>query len=252
MAKPTRRQRSLLFFVGLIVYAIVIGLLVRDRYLNLAATGDEPIGAPHVSRPPKEASKPPTQATVPDQILLDVPFTVQAPFGKWDALHQETCEEASLLMVRYFRLKQALGSLQEIEDELKSLVAWETGHGYAYDVTLKELARIARDYYSMTSGRIISNPTVKEIQTELAAGRPVIVPAAGRLLDNPNFTAGGPPYHMLVIRGYDQNGFITNDPGTRRGNMFRYTYQNLMDSIHNWTGNKATITSGAKAVLVFD
>ncbi len=184
--------------------------------------------------------------------MLDVPFMVQAPFANWDALHQETCEEASLMMVRYFRLKQSFGSLQSIDDELKSLVAWQTGKGYEYDVTVKELSRIARDYYSMSSGRIISNPTLNEIKKELADGRPVIIPAAGRLLNNPNFTAGGPPYHMLVIRGYDANGFITNDPGTRRGEKFRYTFDNLMDSIHDWTGNKSTITTGDKAVLVFD
>lgn len=253
MAKPSRRQRNLLFFVALIVYAVIIGLLVRDRYVELASVDTSTNATPKLTRPKKE--QPPTAPTskvLPASVLLNVPFTVQAPFANWDALHQETCEEASLMMVRYFRLGQPFGSLQAIDDELKSLVSWETGRGYEYDVTVKELSRIARDYYSMTSGRVINDPTLEDIKTELAAGRPVIVPAAGRLLDNPNFTAGGPPYHMLVIRGYDADGFITNDPGTRRGEKFRYSFSNLMDSIHDWTGNKATITSGAKSVLVFD
>ncbi len=250
MAKPTRRQRSRLFFVALIVYAVIIGLLVRDRYVSFTADVDQPDVAVHLT--PRKETPAPTPPSLPSQALLDVPFMVQAPFANWDALHQETCEEASLMMVRYFRAKELFGSLQDIDNELKALVAWETGRGYSYDVTLKELSRIGQDYYSMTSGRVILNPSIEDIQTELAAGRPVIVPAAGRLLDNPNFTAGGPPYHMLVIRGYDADGFITNDPGTRRGEKFRYSYANLMESMHDWSGSTSTITTGQKAVLVFD
>lgn len=254
MARPTRKQKNILFFVALAVYASIIGLLLRDHYSQLANTATESAPTPKITQQKKpEPAPPPTKTvTLPAEVMLDVPFMVQAPFANWDALHQETCEEASLMMVRYFRLGQSFGSLQSIDDELKSLVAWQTGKGYEYDVTVQELSRIARDYYSMSSGRVISNPSLNEIKKELADGRPVIVPAAGRLLNNPNFTAGGPPYHMLVILGYDANGFITNDPGTRRGEKFRYTFDNLMDSIHNWTGNKSTITSGAKAVLVFD
>lgn len=252
MAKPSRRQRSRLLFVALVVYAVIVGLLIRARYVELAAVDSGPGATLNLIRPVVEEAPPTSTAALPASVLLDVPFMVQAPFSTWDALHQETCEEASLMMVRYFRLGQGFGALQAIDDELKALVAWQTGRGYAYDVTLKQLAAIGRDYYSMTSGRIIPNPTVDDIKKELAAGRPVIVPAAGRLLDNPNFTAGGPPYHMFVLRGYDANGFIANDPGTRRGEKFRYTFENIMDAMHDWTGNKSTITTGAKAVLVFD
>lgn len=250
MARPSRKQRNIVLFAGLVVYTIIIGLLIRDRYIQFASSGDATTPAPHIAQRKENLTA--EEPTLPTDALLDVPFMVQAPFANWDALHQETCEEASLMMVHYFRQGKSFGSLQETDDELKALVAWETGRGYAYDVSLSELSRISRDYYSMTSGRVILNPSVKDIQAEIAAGRPVIVPAAGRLLDNPNFTGGGPPYHMLVVRGYDDNGFITNDPGTRRGEGFRYTYSNLMDSIHDWTGNKATIASGQKAVLVFD
>ena len=57
-----------------------------------------------------------------------------------------------------------------------------------------------------------------DITKELSEGRIVIVPTAGRLLKNPHFTASGPLYHMLVIKGFDdaKHTFITNDPGTRR------------------------------------
>ena len=39
---------------------------------------------------------------IPAKILIDVPFTSQAPFGKWDAYHEEACEEASLVMIEYY------------------------------------------------------------------------------------------------------------------------------------------------------
>ena len=249
MGKPTRSQRRLVIWVSLIVYAVLISWLFRERY-SVVRVEEAPPNPVVVSQP--EPQKTPVAPTVPASALLEVPFMVQAPFGVWDALHQETCEEASLMMVHAFRTERSLGTLQTIDDELKALVAWQTARGYEYDVTLAELSRIARDYYSMNTGRIITNPTITDIQSEIAAGRPVIVPAAGRLLENPNFTRGGPSYHMLVVRGYDANGFITNDPGTRRGEKFRYSYKNLMDSIRDWTGSKATILSGAKAVLVFD
>jgi len=88
------------------------------------------------------------------------------------------------------------------------------------------------------------------IKKEIAAGHPVIVPAAGKVLPNPNFTNGGPNYHMLLIIGYDQTDFITNDPGTRNGKNFRYTYDGLINAIHDWNPNN--ILDGRKAVLVFD
>jgi uncharacterized protein YvpB len=88
------------------------------------------------------------------------------------------------------------------------------------------------------------------IKDELANGRPVIVGAAGKILPNPNFRNGGPNYHMLVVIGYDKNGFITNDPGTRKGQDFRYSFSDLFNAIHNWESNN--ILNGLKEYLVFD
>ena len=98
--------------------------------------------------------------------------------------------------------------------------------------------------------RLIEDPTVDQIKAELVAGRPVIVPAAGRLLGNPYFTAPGPIYHMLVIRGYTQNDqFIVNDPGTSRGESFLYDFDTLLYALHDWN-NGGEITQGRKVVIV--
>jgi hypothetical protein len=253
MAKLTRRQKTVFLFVTLFVYALSVGLLIRDRYVNL--TGDVTTNetAPRIKPPSTEdVVLPPVQQALPASFDIKVPFLVQAPFGNWDSLHQETCEEASLMMVKYFLDGRSFESLEAANEELIDLVGWQTDHGYKVDVAVAELGEIARRYYSLTTARIIEDPTVEDIKREVAAGRPVIVPAAGRELDNPYFTAGGPPYHMVVVRGYTDGEFIVNDPGTRRGEAFRYSHDNLMHSMHDWHGTASQILLGRKAVLVFD
>lgn len=59
------------------------------------------------------------------------------------------------------------------------------------------------------------------------------MPVAGRLLVNPYFTPAGPIYHNVIV-GYDANGFITNDTGVWQGYKFRYTFENLINSIYNF------------------
>lgn len=188
------------------------------------------------------------EAPLPERIVLDVPFYSQAPYGVWDSLHKETCEEAALFMVRDYFSK----TKKSLEDQDKALIDYvgkQTADGYGNDITIQQVADTAETYYDFSNYKIISNPTIKDIKKEIAAGRPVIVPAAGRVLNNPNFTSPGPIYHMLVIKGYDRAGFITNDPGTRNGNSFHYEYQNLFTAIHDW--NPINIFDGDKAVLVY-
>jgi hypothetical protein len=198
---------------------------------------------------PKPAKENNEEDVLPSRILLKVPFYPQAPFANWDDIHNEACEEASLLMVRDYYRNQSL-DLEELDQDILDFIRYQTDHGYKYDVTVRELADLAKSYYRFTGARLIDNPTVDDIKAELAANRPVILPASGRMLENPNFRAPGPRYHMLVIKGYDSRGFITNDPGTRNGNSFRYSYDNLISSLRDW--NAVDIDRGARRVLVFD
>ncbi len=190
------------------------------------------------------------EAALPEKILLKVPFTVQAPNANWDALHEEACEEASLIILKHFLKNEPMGSPEQVEEEIQSMIKYETDHGYKVDVTMDELAQISEDFYGFKTARVEKNITLDDIKKELVAGRPVIVPASGKMLDNPNFKNGGPLYHNLVIVGYDKKGFITNDPGTRKGEGFRYTFDNLFNAIHDW--NSSDINKGGKAYLVFD
>jgi len=187
---------------------------------------------------------------IPDTATLEVPFLSQAPFAKWDALHEDACEEASLIMAKYFLDGEKTISKEQGEKEIQDMVKFENRNKYGLSVTLDELNEIARKYYDLERGRVEKNITIENIKKELASGKPVIVGAAGKVLPNPNFKNGGPNYHMLVIIGYDGKGFITNDPGTRLGKNFRYTFEDLLKSIHDW--NPKNILNGEKNYLVFD
>ena len=190
--------------------------------------------------------------TVPSSLNLAVPFTSQAPHGNWDEPYQEACEEASLYMVQQYYRGQPEGTIDadRADADLLDIVAFERElFGYYEDTTAQQTGLLAEAMFGLTA-RLIQDPTIDDIKNELVLGHPVIVPAAGRLLGNPYFTAPGPIYHMLVIRGYtDQDQFIVNDPGTSRGEAFLYDFDTLFYAMHDWNSG-GEITQGTKIVLI--
>lgn len=207
--------------------------------------------ATRISAPPiVTSSSSSATSSVPPSLLITVPFAPQAPSANWDALHEEACEEASLLLVLHYWTQSPL-TRETMERELQDLVAWEHAHGFADDVTTAELADIARQKFRLKA-TVDTNVSAANIERYLREGKPVIIPAAGRLLGNPNFSGEGPWYHMLVITGYDDTHFITNDPGTKRGENFVYEKSALLNAVHDWTGTKEAIASGAKSMLIVE
>lgn len=187
-------------------------------------------------------------AELPKEINLAVPFTPQAPFADWNLPYKEACEESSLIMVDYFLKNQTL-TPSLADREILNLAAYQKQKlGYFEDTDAETTAKIMRDYYGYKGVKAVYGITVDDIKKELAKGRPVIIPAAGRLLGNPFYTFPGPLYHMLVIKGYTGENFITNDPGTRRGENFLYSFDRLYNAIHDW--NNGDIYNGRKAMIV--
>ena len=192
------------------------------------------------------------EESLPTSINLAVPFTSQAPHGNWDEPYQESCEEASVYMVHAYFSGVDEGQIppDTADAELLKVIDFENElYGFYQDTTAEQAGMFAELMYGHTY-TVLTDPTIEDIQRALVAGHPVIVPAAGRLLGNPYFTAPGPVYHMLVIRGYTQDGqFIVNDPGTFRGEAYLYDFDTIMSAMHDWNdGNE--ITEGKKAVLV--
>ena len=186
---------------------------------------------------------------------IDVPFTTQAPFARWDPLHEEACEEASLIMMHHF-LEGTTITPDQAEKEIQALVAWEFAHRYRKDVTAEELAKIAQEYYGYKA-HVDSDTSPDHLRALLIAGHPLIVPMAGRLLGNPNFSGAGPWYHMIVLRGYEKGWFgehlfITNDPGTRKGEKYTYSEAIFENAIHDWVGVNEKIAEGSKRVVIVE
>lgn len=196
---------------------------------------------PFLAPPEEPPSEPPPQASAstpsPKGINLAVPFTSQAPHGVWDEVHEETCEEAAVLMVDAFFDGRTL-TPDGVEAELLALVDWQKKRfGYFEDTTAAETAIIAREYYGYPNVEVRYDITVDDLREMVRGGLPVMIPLDGRIIGNPFFSGEGPDYHMLVIRGLTKDGkFITNDPGTRRGEAYLYDAQVLWDAIYDWNG----------------
>ena len=181
--------------------------------------------------------------------IKNVPFVSQAPMFNWDTLHDEACEETSLIITKYYLTQKEL-SPEIAETEIQKMVEWEIGYfGSHKDLTAQETVDLAKNFYQLNNLSVKKITSVNDIKTEISQNHLVIVPTAGRLLGNPNFRTPGPVYHMLVISGYDTKGFTTQDVGTKNGKNYYYNQDILFNAIHDWNG-APDINSGEKNIIV--
>lgn len=196
---------------------------------------------PPASDPPKE-----DKFAIPDTFDLPVKFVPQAPFAIWDELHKEACEEAAMIAaVKY--LKNEDLNKQIMENEILALVKWEKENGYKIDLTAFESVEILKNYFNIDA-QAVREVAVERIKQELALGNLVITPHAGRELGNPYYRQPGPRYHFLVIRGWDKDEFITNDVGTKRGEGYKYKYDTITETMHDW--NDGQVEAGERIMIV--
>lgn len=169
--------------------------------------------------------------TIPESFSIPMPYTVQAPFGNW-AVHEESCEEAAVLMYRHFLLGEGEGAIDQKQSDidLRALVAWQIKNwGPEKDLNLDLVGKLAKGYYGYEY-RVTEDITMEDIKREIAAGHPVLVPVMTQSLKNPHYSRGD-VYHILVIKGYDKDGIITNDAGIREGMNYRYSWEILWQAI---------------------
>ena len=186
---------------------------------------------------------------LPSKMNLDVPFTSQAPEKNWDQPWQDACEEAAVLMLDAYYKGYGLSPLFS-KDEILKMVDWQDKKGWGYSIEAEKVLKLTDWYMSSKQIRIVEDPSVEEIREFVANGNPVLVLAYGKDLPNTHFSGDGPEYHALIIRGYDEDEFITNDPGTQFGENFKYKYETLMNAIHDW--NDSNVREGKKVVLVIE
>lgn len=186
---------------------------------------------------------------------LDIPFTSQAPFAEWhDPRQQDGCEEASILMVAYWIQNKKLTAVFAQKELLNLADFQERNFGNAVDTSLQDTAdRLLKKYFQYSNFSVKKIISPEDLIFELALGHAIVVPTDGQLLQNPYFTAPGPERHMLVIKGYDKTTqeFITNDPGTRHGENFRYKQAIFLNAIRDYpTGEHLPIKKTEKTILV--
>lgn len=191
----------------------------------------------------------------PQKILREVPFTSQAPLAEWDdPRQQDGCEEASALMAVAWARGEKLGSKETARAKMLEISDWQNANfGPGHDTSAADtVARIFRGYFGFEGAWAAAVGQAEEITAQLQAGRLVVTPMNGQLLGNPYYTQPGPERHMVVIRGWDpkKNEFITNDPGTRRGEGYRYDERVFWNAIRDYpTGDHLPI-EGVKKVMI--
>lgn len=208
------------------------------------------ISSPPSTAPPAKIDPFEVKGPLPATANLDVPFTSQAPYQVWSLPYQEACEEASAFMVDAF-YRGVSGKIppDQAKQAIDDLVEFQTKtYGDYKDTDAKDTARFIRDYFHYKNVIAIPLTSVDQIKRSVANGYPVILPASGKQLGNPNYRNGGAPYHMLVIKGYTKDQFITNDSGTRRGANYTYTYDTVMRAAHDWNGGD--VLRGQRMMIV--
>lgn len=257
--KNSRQDRRLIGTAVIVFAAIFLGAwlsrsAIRELWFDFTrpsvpaavAYKPAPTSTGAIAKPVIEQQNP-----LPESVNLAVPFMLQAPLQNWVQPYEDACEEASALMldgfydgrIKNFEPNEALGMIDK-------LVAWEDKtFGYNQHTDVDDVVTILKKYFGHKNVVIRDFKTADDLKKVLANGFPVIVPAHGKSLQNPNFKNGGPEYHMLVVKGYTKDGsWITNDPGTRRGADYVYPRQILMDAVHDYDPRDMKL--GRKVMIV--
>lgn len=210
-----------------------------------------PTPLPPVVTPPNPGTTPPP-VTVPATLLLSVPFTSQAPKNNWEGIYAEGCEEASSLMASEYFKGTASTTLDAdyVIEQIQKAADWEMENlGYNLDINNSETVRMLKEHFGLNA-RLVNNFSQDDIKKELAQNHLVLLPAQGQMLGNPNFRRPGPPYHMLVIKGYNSQGIVTNDPGTRNGRNYTYSFDVLYAATGEWQHDTKSVDTSVKQIIV--
>ncbi len=218
--------------------------------LPVNESGTNPTDSQVPTNPPSSTG---TSNTAPSNtLLLKVPFTAQAPTGNWDTIHNEDCEEASAVMANsyYYGPSDAKLETSYVEGQLTRLTDWEQENfGYHLDINSQETVRMIEANFNLHA-EVITNVTEKEIKNQLAQNHLILIPVNGQMIGNPNYKQPGPKYHMLLIRGYTSSAIITNDPGTRNGLNYSYSFNTLYNANGNYDHSTESVDLSQKNIIV--
>ena len=248
-------KKILFVILTLYIFFGVLYVFLNETKSIKSAPVLVPVSSPQIPNPALEKSELVAETTpveIPKKLSLDVPFTPQAPTANWDELHNEACEEASVLMANAFLTGDTRSILppEEAEKEIEKLTKWQQEElGYYLSINSEETVQMIKSVYGLKA-EVVRDFSEETIKTALAEGKLVLAPVNGRLLGNPYFQQPGPIYHMFVIKGYDEKSFIVNEPGTKRGRNYSYTYETIRNAIGDYDHDKKETAPSKPAIII--
>lgn len=233
------------------------GVLAR-QYLNrhqaaaplpgVTAVQAQPL--PTIEAEPQAA---PTPIPLPSQVLLQVPFTTQAPLNNW-AQHQESCEAATLTMLMAYWQHNASVLLdpRAADASINQIDAWKPQP----DLNNTLMGQLAEQHFGMTYQLVPNDPKV--IAEQLAAGRPLIAEVRTHALGNSRYPGYSSHYeqngwsvpHFILIIGYDSTGVWLNDPGISWGRGYHISYAQLAHAIDSLDQHHPALNQGQVLLVV--
>ena len=182
---------------------------------------------------------------------IPVPFTSQAPYAYWGQPWQDACEETAIVMIDNFYRGKTLETKAIAKAEIEKILNIKNKNfGWSLDENAEQIVKIINNFLPWEA-KVVLNPSLEQIKKEIDNNRPVILTAHGKYLYNPHFANGGPDYHTFVISGYDDETqkFIVQEPGTRYGKNYQYTYNTILNAMHDFL--PAYKTKNGRQVAIF-
>ncbi len=257
--RPTRPIRW-----GGVVIAVIAALVlgsgsgvVARHYLNqrTAAAPLAGVTTVHAQPLPVEVGPGtmPTPTPLPSQVLLQVPFTTQAPLNNW-AQHQESCEAATLTMlVSYWQHSSAVVIDPHAADaSINQIDKWKSQP----DLNVTMMGELAEQHFGYAYRIVPNDPKV--IAEQLSAGRPLIAEVRTHALGNPRYPGYSTHYeqngysvpHFILIIGYDSTGVWLNDPGISWGRGYHISYAQLAHAIDSLDQHHPALNQGQVLLLL--
>jgi hypothetical protein len=200
----------------------------------------------------------PSPTPLPASFRLGVPFTTQAPLADW-AKHQNSCEEANLLMIDAYWKGNRNSTLDPAaaDKSIADLVAWQVKNwGSEDDLTNQRIGQLAAEYYGYQYTVVpISEEAMKR---SIVNGVPVLLGVTTHGLGNPHYPNYQSHYlqpgysvsHYITLVGYDDQGFILNDPGITPGHGYHVLYDRLLFAVDNLDQTRPTLNEGRVMTLI--
>lgn len=162
-------------------------------------------------------------------VVIDVPYTSQAPEGNWSEPWQNACEETSIAMVNAFYLREPINSISAPGIILSVFNKKHEKLRESKDESFDDLATFIHTEYDwrVTERKYVES---EDIEHEIDKHHPVFIAFDAREIPAAPFPEPKPDYHVAVIVGYDDvaKEFIFHDPGLSEGKEIRYTYEDVI------------------------